>query len=161
VTQQTPVVEQAYPSRAFTALVNPIARMLLSSPLGGPLRRRYMLVHFTGRKSGRRYVVPVTVHRSAGELYILTSARWKHNFRGGADLEVTLNGRTTPMRGELIEDPETVAGVYARRIDEYGLTMAKIEIGIKIHVPRTPTVEELADATRRIGFSVIRLTPKE
>ena len=156
------MVDQKYPPRIVIQISNLIARLLLSSPLGGPLRRRYMMLRFTGRKSGRRYVVPVTVHRFAdGELYVLTSARWKYNFRDGADLEVTLDGRTTPMRGELEEDPATVAPVYARRIEEYGLLMTKIDIGIQIRVPRAPTVEELTEAAERVGLSVLRLTPRK
>jgi hypothetical protein len=152
-----PVVEQAYPPDLVTRLVNPAGRFLLRSRLGGPLRRRYMLLQFTGRKTGRRYTVPVTVHRAEGELYVLTSAGWRHNFRGGGDVEVLLDGRTVPMRGELVEDPDVVARFYARRISEYGLRMAQIEISIKINVPRAPTLEELTEAAERIGLSVIKL----
>jgi hypothetical protein len=164
MTGPRPVVEVAYPPDLVIRLVNPIARFLLRSPLGGPLRRRYMLLEFTGRRSGRRYAVPVTVHRAGGppagepyELYVLTGAAWRHNFRGGADVAVTLDGRTTPMRGELVDDPETVAPVYARRIAEYGRRVAQIEIAIKINVPRAPTVEELTEAAGRFGLSMIEL----
>jgi hypothetical protein len=161
-----PAVEVAYPSDLVTRLVNPLARMLLRSPLGGPLRRRYMLIEFTGRRSGRRYTVPVTVHRTAGApaadpyggLYVLTSAAWRLNFRGGADVRVMLDGRTIPMRGVLVDDPGTVAPVYARRIAEYGRRMAQIEIAIKINVPRIPTVEELTEAAASLGLSVIELS---
>ncbi|HEY7489254.1 MAG TPA: nitroreductase/quinone reductase family protein [Streptosporangiaceae bacterium] len=158
--QDRPVVEASYPPDIVTRLFNPMARFALSTPLGGPLRRRYMLLHFTGRKSGRRYVVPVTVHRADDRLYVLTGARWRVNFRGGADVEVTVDGRTTPMRGELVERPETVAPIYARRIEEYGLRVARIELAVKINVPRVPTVPELIEAVRREGLSVIWLLPK-
>lgn len=159
MTQRTPAVQAAYPPEIIGRVVNPLARFLLRSPIGGPLRRRYMLLHFTGRKSGHSYVVPVTVHRSERGLYVLTSARWRHNFRGGADLAVTLDGRTTPMRGELVEDPDTVAPVYARRIEEYGLRMARIELPIKINVSRVPTVDELTEAAGHANLSVIELSP--
>jgi hypothetical protein len=160
--RRRPAVEAAYPSEFLTKSVNPLARFVLRSPLGGPLRRRYMLLDFTGRRSGRRYVVPVTVHRASGdpaaEPYVLTSAGWRHNFRGGADVEVTLDGRTIPMRGELVDDPAVVAPVYAKRIEEYGRRMAQIELPIKINVPRTPTVEELTEAAERSGLSLIKLS---
>ena len=71
------------------------------------------------------------------ELYSLTGARWQYHFRGGADVEVTLAGRTTRMRGELLEDPEAVPRVYARRIDEVGVRNAQWMIGHKIHTPGT------------------------
>lgn len=84
-------------------------RWLLRSPAGGPMRRQFMVRRFTSRKTGRRYDIPVTAHRLDGELYALTDARWRANFRGGADVEVTLGGHVTRMRGQLLDDPETVA----------------------------------------------------
>ncbi len=92
---------------------NPVMRRLLRSPAGGPLRRQFMVLRFFGRKTGRRYDIPVVAHRLDGELYALTDARWRHNFRGGADVEVTLDGHVTRMRGQLLDDPEAVAPLYA------------------------------------------------
>ena len=64
---------------------NPVMRGLLRSPAGGPMRRQFMVLRFFGRKTGRRYDVPVVAHRLGDELYSLTDARWRNNFRGGAD----------------------------------------------------------------------------
>jgi hypothetical protein len=137
---------------------NPVVRLLLRSPVGGPMRRQFMVLGFTGRKTGRRYDIPVVAHRQDGELYALTDARWRHNFRGGADVEVTLDGQATRMRGQLIEDPETVAPVYARSIERFGVKRAQRMLPIKIHTPATPPTEALAEAARRYHLSAIRLT---
>jgi hypothetical protein len=32
-------------------------------------------------------------HRLDDDLYALTGSPWRHNFRGGADVEVTVDGR--------------------------------------------------------------------
>ena len=63
---------------------NPVMRGLLRSPAGGPMRRQFMVLRFFGRKTGRRYDIPVVAHRLDGELYALTDAAWRTNFRGGA-----------------------------------------------------------------------------
>src|SRR5258706_4127531 len=93
VAEQSAPVEPAHPPAAFLRVSNPVVRLLLRSPAGGPMRKQFMVLRFTGRKTGRRYDIPVVAHRLGGELYSLTDARWRHNFRDGADLEVTLDGQ--------------------------------------------------------------------
>ena len=137
---------------------NPLVRGLLRSPAGGPMRKQFMVLRFFGRKSGRRYDVPVVAHRLGGELYALTDATWRHNFRGGADVEVTLDGHVTRMRGELLDDAETVAPLYARAIDHFGVKRAQRMLGLKIHTAETPATEALTEAARRYHLSAIRLT---
>ena len=117
-----------------------------------------MVLRFFGRKTGRRYDVPVVAHRLDSELYALTDAPWRNNFRGGADVEVTLDGNVTRMRGELLDDPETVAPLYARAIDRFGVKRAKRMLGLKIQTPGTPPTEALTEAARRYHLSAIRLT---
>ena len=137
---------------------NPVMRGLLRSPAGGPLRRQFMVLRFFGRKTGRRYDIPVVAHWLDGELYGPTDAPWRNNFRDGADVEVTLDGHVTRMRGELLDDPETVAPLYARAIDRVGVKRAQRMLGLKIHTPGTPATEALAEAARRYRLSAIRLT---
>ena len=79
-----------------------------------------MVLRFFGRKTGRRYDVPVVAHRLDGELYALTDAVWRNNFRGGADVEVTLDGHVTRMWGQLLDDPEAVAPLYAGLFAAFG-----------------------------------------
>jgi hypothetical protein len=152
-------VESAHPPKALIRVTNPVLRLLLRSPLGGPMRN-FMVLRFFGRKTGRRYDVPVVAHRLGDELYSLTDARWRNNFRGGADVEVTLDGHVARMSGQLIEDPESVAPLYARSIDQFGVKRAPRMLGLKIHTPGTPTTEALAEAARRYHLSAIRLSAK-
>jgi hypothetical protein len=91
-------VEPAHPPAAMMRVGNPVMRGLLRSPAGGPMRRQFMVLRFFGRKTGRRYDIPVVAQRLDGELYALTEAPWRSNFRGGADVEVTLTG-TSPGCG--------------------------------------------------------------
>ena len=159
VMEQGPTaVEPAHPPAAMMRVSNPVMRGLLRSPAGGPLRRQFMVLRFFGRKTGRRYDIPVVAHRLDGGLYALTDAPWRNNFRDGADVEVTLDGHVTRMRGQLVDDPEAVASLYARAIARFGAKRAQRMLGLKIHTPGTPAAEALAEAARRYHLSAIQLT---
>lgn len=153
------VIQPSHPPAALLHLINPVVRWLLRSPLGGPARKQVMVLRFTGRTSGRVYEVPVAAHRAGGDLYALTGAGWRLNFRGGADAEVYLDGRTSRMRGELLDDPETAAPVYARRIAELGVQRAPRVMGVKVNVPQPPTAEAIVPAVRHYHMAAVRLIP--
>ncbi|MTD57356.1 hypothetical protein [Amycolatopsis pithecellobii] len=154
-------IEVSHPPAALIRLVNRVLVFALPTPLGGPARKAIMVLRFTGRKSGRRYAVPVTAHRADGTLMSLTGAPWRVNFRGGRDLDVVFEGRTTPMRGVLVEQARTVAEMYRQRIDELGPKQAQRLLGIKITVPHLPTVEELTSDVEREHLSIIWLKPRD
>ena len=63
--------------------MNSVLRRLLGTLLGRPLTD-FMVLNFAGRKSGRRFSIPVSAHVVDGTLYALANAGWKVNFRGGA-----------------------------------------------------------------------------
>jgi hypothetical protein len=151
-------VEPAHPPAAMMRVSNPVMRGLLRSPAGGPLRKQFMVLRFFGRKTGRRYDVPVVAHRLDGGLYALTDAPWRNNFRDGADVEVTLDGHVTRMRGQLVDDPEAVASLYARAIDHVGAKRAQRMLGLKVHTTGTPATEALAEAAQRYHLSAVQLT---
>jgi hypothetical protein len=137
---------------------NPVIRALLRSPAGRSLLKQFMVLRFFGRKTGRRYDIPVVAHRLDGELYALTDAPWRNNFRDGTDVEVTVDGHVTRMRGHLLDDPEAVAPIYVRAIDQFGVKRAQRMLGLKINTPEAPATEALAEAARRYHLSAIRLT---
>lgn len=117
-----------------------------------------MVVNVTGRRTGRRYSIPLSAHRIGGDLYALSSAPWKHNFRDGASAEVLLGGKTTAMRGELIEDRAVVADLSRRCAESYGIRRAQTRMGLKFRGGRIPTVEESGDAVDRHGYAAVRFT---
>ena len=117
-----------------------------------------MVVNVTGRRTGRRYSIPLSAHRIDGDLYALSSAPWKHNFRDGATCEVLLGGETTRMRGDLIEDRTVVADLSRRCAESYGVRRAQPLMGLKFRGGQLPTVEEFADAVDRHHYAALRFT---
>jgi len=159
MTDQSPAVFVAHPPEAMLRAINPALRFLLRTPVMGPMRKAMMVLSFTGRKSGRRYSVPVSAHQLDGELYALAGAAWRLNFRGGAPAEVLHDGKTKTMQGELIEDPTTVGELSRRVAEGYGVKVAQRMMGLKFRDQRIPTAEEFTEAARTNHLGAVRFTP--
>ena len=159
MTQQSAAVIVSHPPDAILRVVNPILRSLLRTPLMGAARRELMVVSFNGRKTGRRYSVPVSAHDIDGQLYALTGRPWGRNFRNGTTADVLHDGKTTAMHGDLIEDPAAVADLYHRSAESYGAKTAQRMMGMKFRDQGVPTLEDFREAVDREKLGAIRLTP--
>jgi hypothetical protein len=159
MTEQTPAVTIAHPPDAVLRAMNPVVKFLLGTPLAGPLGRQMMVLNFTGRKSGRQFSIPVSAHQIDNALYALASAGWTANFSSGANADVRHDGKTTPMRGELIRDPATVADLSYRSAQAYGAKTAQRMMGLKFRDGTVPTLEEFTEAAQREKMRAVKLTP--
>ena len=148
-----------HPPSALLRLVNPVLSFVLGTPLAGPLNTGFMVLKFTGRKSGRQFYLPVSAHVIDGDLHALTSAGWKANFRGGAPAEVVYNGKTTVMNGELIDDKAILPDLYLKCAQSYDLKRAQRMMGLKFRDNSLPTREEFAEAINRLKLIAVKLTP--
>jgi hypothetical protein len=153
-------VKRSVPPPALLKMGNPLVRMLLGSPLHAVLDDSFLVLHLAGRKTGRRYDIPVGYVDMEGKLAVVTVARWRVNLRGGADVQVTLRGRLRSVHALLEEDPASVAVSYQAMIGRMGWKKAQRQLGISLPGGRVPTVLELKDAAREYGWSVITLTPR-
>jgi hypothetical protein len=66
--------------------------------------------------------------------------------------------RTSSGSGRPGGGPEAIASTYLCLIEELGHEKAGRRLGIRINVPRSPTLAELQEAARRDGISMIYLT---
>src|SRR3954447_24411662 len=96
------------PPKAVLAVMNPLMRALLASPLGRAIPP-FGLLRFRGRRSGRRYAIVVGVHETDGRTLVVTPAQWRLNFSGGAPAELRHRGKTLRRTGTLVADPNAVA----------------------------------------------------
>ena len=88
--------------------VNRFIRALLRSPLHGLMSKNTMLLGFTGRKTGKRYVIPIRYAREGNRVTCFTDSKWWINLRGGAPVEMLIGGQTRPGVATTIADPSTV-----------------------------------------------------
>jgi hypothetical protein len=132
--------------RIWFRIGNAFMRPLLRSRLGEKMQGLSVLT-LTGRQTGKRYSVPVSVIDLDGSSIILTASPWKVNLRGGADVQIRAGRTTRRMRATLVEDPERVAGVYERLLPSVGVAHAK-RLGLVVAGDRLPTREELIEGIR-------------
>lgn len=150
-------VEISHPPGVLLRLVNPVLHLALRTPLGAAMKE-FMVVSFTGRKSGRHFAVPVSAHHVDSDLYVVLTAGWKYNFRDGAPADVLYAGRTTAMQGQLITDPAVVADLGHRIAASYGAKKAQRSMGLKFRDGTVPSVADFTEASHRLGLAAIRLT---
>ena len=100
---------------------NTIVIWLLQSPFHGLMSRNTALIGYEGRKTGKRYIVPVNfVHVTGedGDHLLITSERrrtWWRNLRGGSPVNLRLAGMrlTAPARSlEEIQEVEDGLNAY-------------------------------------------------
>ena len=92
-------------------LYNPIVILLLHSPLHSLMDKSTILITITGRKSGKKYTIPVSYVRDGDTLMMISQREhsWWKNLRGGAQVTLYLQGRFLKATGEVFTDAETVA----------------------------------------------------
>ena len=92
-------------------LYNPIVILLLHSPLHSLIDKSTILITFTGRKSGKKYTIPVSYVRDGDTLMMISQREhsWWKNLSGGAQVTLYMQGRTLKARGEVFTDAETIA----------------------------------------------------
>ncbi|MGD9618991.1 MAG: hypothetical protein AB7G47_00170 [Mycolicibacterium sp.] len=159
MTAQSAAIDISHPPEALLRVINPVLRRVLPKRLGARLTE-FMLVSFTGRKTGRQFTVPVSAHNLDGVLFAVVEANWKYNFRDGADADVQYLGKRTSMRGHLITDRSTVADITNRLARSYGAKRAQRTMGLKFRNEQVPTVVDWEDAVDRLGIAAIKLVPK-
>jgi Polyketide cyclase / dehydrase and lipid transport/F420H(2)-dependent quinone reductase len=90
------------PFALMNRAVNPAVRAILRSPLHPLLSGRLALITYTGRRSGRRYTIPVLYEREADTVRIPVEwparKRWWRNLREEGSVELVLRGRRVPGR---------------------------------------------------------------
>jgi len=99
---------------AVQGLVNRIIRGLLRTPLVSRLADgRLITLYVVGRKSGRRYTVPVAYTRHEGDLLVGTPFGWGRNLRTGEPVAIRLKGRRRLADVRVLTDENDVADAYA------------------------------------------------
>ena len=84
-----------------------VARRLRSGGRGA-LSRTHLLITFAGRKTGKRYTIPVNYRDfSEKSLVVLTEAPWWRNLEGGAEVELLIEGETLAGHAEPLAEGES------------------------------------------------------
>ena len=132
--------------------VNRVVAALLHSPVHGLMSGNVMVIHFTGRKTGKRRWTPVRyLHGEAGQVFCLTGREtgWWHNFTGnGAPARLQLAGERVAAHATAIADDETRKEAAVRRMLAAFPGDAPYH-GLKLEHGAEPTDEQIRQATSR------------
>lgn len=86
--------------------VNPLVVALLRSPFHWVASKGLLLLTVTGRRTGRRYTIPVGYQMDGGRYVILVSKarrkNWWRNYLDPAPIELTVGGRTLQGHGWVV-----------------------------------------------------------
>ena len=81
------------PAPAIFRFMNPVMRRLLRSPLHRSMSGQLMLLEYTGRLSGRTYVIPIGYFAwDGGSVLSVSGSRWWKNLRDGRPVSLLVRG---------------------------------------------------------------------
>jgi hypothetical protein len=107
------------PFLAMNRAVNPVLRAVLRSPLHRLADRRFSLITYTGRRSGREYTIPTFYRDDGDEVKIAVGwpdeKVWWRNLTGdGAPVRLLVRGRELRGHAVATRDPGRDALVRVR-----------------------------------------------
>jgi len=88
------------------AIINPVMRTFLRSPIHGLWSSSIMLITFTGRHSGKQFTTPVRYIESDGVVRCFTAKenQWWRNLRNEAPVKLRVKGQSAWYRAKAIHD---------------------------------------------------------
>jgi deazaflavin-dependent oxidoreductase (nitroreductase family) len=143
---------------AWQGAANRVVRGLLRTPLlCRVVGARLITVYIMGRKSGRRYAVPVAYTRHEGALLIGTPFGWGRNLRTGEPVDIRLKGARRPADVEVFTDEAEVVKLYSAMARD-NRNFAKFN-QVAIDADGNPNAGDLHLAWAA-GARAFRLTPR-
>lgn len=143
----------------YRYLLNPVMRGLLRSPLHGITSHNIGVVHFTGRKSGRRLNTPLSYTREGNVVRLLSnhSTRWWLNFRGeNVRVEMEIARRRHPGSAVLLEGDSEALREGVRKFIHALPRDARV-YGLKLDAHREVVESSLAAVASELILVEIRL----
>jgi deazaflavin-dependent oxidoreductase (nitroreductase family) len=143
---------------AFQGLANGVVRGMLRTPLlSRAIGSKLITLYVVGRKSGRRYTIPVAYARQDEDLLIGTPFGWSRNLRTGEPVAIRLKGRLRQADVQVFSAEPEVVALYAAMCRD-NRNFAKFN-KIGFDASGNPDPEDLHLAWMA-GARAFRLTPR-
>ncbi|WP_141772931.1 nitroreductase/quinone reductase family protein [Mycobacterium malmoense] len=136
---------------------NVLARAALRAPLLHRLvSNRMLIITVAGRRTGRRYRIPVGYVGIDGRILIGTGGNWLQNLRPDTPVEVLVRRQTMRMLPQVIDDMDTAYDLYGDIIRHNPIHGRYAKI--RLDADGRPDRGDLAAALKR-GVRVVQLQP--
>lgn len=156
--ESTAVPDPRAQKLAAQGMVNRLMRGMLATPLlSRAVGSRLVTLYIVGRKSGRRYTIPVAYTQDKDDLLIGTPFGWGRNLRTGDALEIRLKGRRRQADVRVYSGEAEVVDAYATMSRDNKAFANFNKVGFDAH--GNPNPEDLHLAWMA-GARAFRLTPR-
>jgi hypothetical protein len=143
---------------ALQGVANGVVRGMLRAPvLSRFAGERLVTLYVVGRKSGRRFTLPVAYTKQGKDLLIGTPFGWGRNLRTGEPLTIRLKGRVRQADVRVLSDEAEVVDAY-ETMSRDNKTFANFN-KIRLDAAGNPDPDDLHDVWRA-GARAFRLTPR-
>jgi hypothetical protein len=143
---------------AVLRVVNPLVGLLLRSPLHGVMSRDVMLLGVTGRRTGRRYTMPVSYLLDGDRVRAFTGREmaWWRNLRGGAEVTVVIAGRARRGHAEAVaDDTDRIVSALGDFLTR--LPRDAVYYGVALDADRRPVATDVRRAADEVVLIEIAL----
>lgn len=134
------------PSWVFKWILNPLMTPLLRSVFHGLVSNRFVLLTFTGIKSGRQFTTPVGYEQEEDALIVMTRRSWWKNFEGGVRVTVHYRGRVREARATAVTNRRAVADYIGRSLQRNHPLINTRRFGITMEGGKLPSRDALEAA---------------
>ncbi len=145
-------------SKALYAVINPVVKFVLGSPIHGLMSHNTMLLEFKGRKSGEHYTLPVSYHATNGGVSCFTdkSNLWWRNLQHGDNVQVTLRGRRIVGVPTVLADGSSQVQVALR---DFLIATPRDapHAGVAFDAGGQPNASQVVEASKKLVFISIEL----
>lgn len=140
------------------AFANRLVRGLLRTPLiAQAMGRRLVVLYITGRKSGRRYVIPIAYTRDGASLLCGSPFGWGRNLRTGEPITIRLQGRLRQADVEVFRTEADVVRLYRQMCRDNRVFASFNKVALTESGEPSPADLHAAWAA---GARAFRLTPR-
>lgn len=134
------------PGWVFKWFLNPLIKPLLRSPLHGLVSNRFLLLSFSGVKSGRQFTTPVGYEREGDALIVMTRRSWWKNFEGGVLVTLHYRGQIREAQATAVTDRKAVADYVGRSLQRNHPLINSRRFGITMEGGELPSRDALEAA---------------
>ena len=145
-------------SRMLYAILNPVVRSILRSPIHGLLSRNTVILEYKGRKSGNTYSTPVSYHAVNGRVHCFTRQehKWWRNFVDAEDVGLTLRGRSVLGKPTVTADGSpTMQSAFSDFLT--AVPRDAPHAGVALDVNGRPVAEDIENAAKTLVFISIEI----